>query len=168
MVHRTPSKILEVGGIGKLFASGQFTDMPAWCRRTGVVLVVCLLSRHQADWHLQQTVQEYTQMAFNNSAELEAKLPDVLKRVIFRLYSGEHVLVHCKHGLHRTGAVIVLVIALTLLFGEMFEQSGPSALSSVSWLDRLEEAFHIWSEERQLVQASVEGLTIRDVFGEGV
>ena len=160
MVHRTPSKILELACGGKLYASGQFTNMAGWCGAGGIVMVVCLLSAHQADWHLGQTVQEYTQMDFNNNAQLEEKLLGVLKALTSTLYSGKHALVHCQHGVHRTGAIIVLQIALMLLMTDMAEQSGQSALSSRSWPSRVDEAFNIWSEERQLNQASVECTTI--------
>ena len=158
MVRRAPSKILRVGGAhGTIWASGVFSNMAEWCADHRIQRVVCLLRWEDSD--LRWQVPHYTHMDFNE--ELVDRVLEVLRDITDTIYSGGDVLVHCKHGLHRTGAIITLWIALSLATGDMCtqeeQQSERSVLSNKPWVERLEEAFEAWSRGRQLKQASIEG-----------
>ena len=96
-------------------------------------------------------------MNMQDDAKLEEKLLGVLMDVTDKLYSGKRVLVHCIHGLHRTGSLITLWIALSLAGGDFLSgASKPEALTWSSWIDRLTEAWNSWADKRQLSQATAE------------
>ena len=141
-----------------MWASGTFGNMLEWCQANGIQRVVNLL--RYPDVPLRSSVPDYTHMDFN--VEYQERILEVLKEITSTVYAGGNVLVHCKHGLHRTGAVITLWIALMLATGDMAKQSAQSLLSTQSWRERLQEAFDIWSTGRQLQQASIEENWRRD------
>ena len=147
MVRRSPSKIMDVAFHGgALWASGTFGNMLEWCHANGIQRVVNLL--RYPDVPLRSSVPDYTHMDFN--VEYQERILEVLKEITSTVYAGGNVLVHCQHGLHRTGAVITLWLALMLATGDMAKQSAQSLLSTQSWRERLQEAFDIWSMGRQL------------------
>ena len=147
MVRRSPSKIMDVAFHGgALWASGTFGNMLEWCHANGIQRVVNLL--RYPDVPLRSSVPDYTHMDFN--VEYQERILEVLKEITSTVYAGGNVLVHCQHGLHRTGAVITLWLALMLATGDMAKQSVQSLLSTQSWRERLQEAFDIWSMGRQL------------------
>ena len=155
MVRRTPSKILDVGTAGALWACGVFDNMEDWCRNTNINRVVCLLPR--PNFNLRKRMEFYTHMDFNNPSELSERLLEVLQDITTTIYGGGNVVVHCQHGLQRTGAVVTLWLALSLATGDMAEAGLESLLSASPWSDRLDEAFGIWADGRQLDFASSEG-----------
>ena len=74
---------------------------------------------------------------------------------------------HCVHGLHRTGSLITLWIALTLAGGDFLLGAGkPEDLTMSSWIDRLTEAWNLWADKRQLSQATAEAWSRRDFAAE--
>ena len=85
----------------------------------------------------------------------------MLRDITDTAYSGGQVLVHCQHGLHRTGAIITIWIAMALAIGDS-TQSEQSVLSNTPWCQQLEEAFGIWPQGQQLDPASLEGHSRRD------
>ena len=160
MVRRTPSKILDVGDVGgaicgAIWACGLFSDMAEWRANNDIQRVVNLLPVEDA--HLRHQVPNYTHMDFNVSST--ERVLEVLRDITDTVYSGGNVLVHCRHGLHRTGAIITLWIAMALAVGDSIEPQ-QSVLSDTPRFQRLQEAFNIWSEGRQLTQASIEGNAI--------
>ena len=50
---------------------------------------------------------------------------------------GEAILVHCRHGIHRSGSFIVLVLALFILLHEIYNGISPHS----EWCDALEQAW---------------------------
>ena len=46
------------------------------------------------------------------------ELWDVIEAMTRALYMGKHILVHCQHGLHRTGSLITFWLALGLVAQE--------------------------------------------------
>ena len=149
---------MDVGNAGgAVWASGVFSGMAEWCATHHIDRVVCLLPRE--DTRLRHQVPHYTHMNFNR--DVVGRGLEVLRDITDTAYSGGQVLVHCQHGLHRTGAIITIWIAMALAIGDS-TQSAQSVLSDTPWCQRLEEAFGIWSQGRQLDQASLEGHWRRD------
>ena len=83
------------------------------------------------------------------------ELGEIVEALTRALYTGKHVLVHCQHGLHRTGSLIVFWLALGMVSGEGVRDSD-------DWLDKLEEAWRSWSRGRQLRQATKDDRRGRD------
>ena len=87
------------------------------------------------------------------------ELWDVIEAMTRALYMGKHILAHCQHGLHRTGSLITLWLALGLVAQE-------GVRDRAGWLDKLAEAWRTWSLGRQLRQATMEDRRRRDYEGE--
>ena len=87
------------------------------------------------------------------------KMHHVLETMTSFLYSGQNVLVHCLHGLHRTGSLIVLWLALGLVGEE-------GVADKQGWLRKLTEAWETWKRGRQLRQATLDDRRGRDYESE--
>ena len=165
MVRRTPSLILEhASSGGRLYGSGTFWNMEEWVQSDDISLVVTTSTRENP------RLRKFTRVFFYNmqdSVELETKLQDVLLDMTDTIYSGRRVLVHCIHGLHRTGSLITLWLALTLAGGDFgMGADKPENMTTSSWTDRLTEAWNLWADKRQLNQATAESWSRRDFAAE--
>ena len=125
------------------------------------ISLVVTVSRHQ-----NARLRKFARTAFmdmQDPADIEVRLLDILLDMTDTVYSGERVLVHCIHGLHRTGALVTLWLALALAGGDFRKGlSKPEDLSTDSWTDILIEAWNLWADKRQLDQATAEGRHRRD------
>ena len=63
---------------------------------------------------------------------------------------GDNILVHCKHGIHRSGSFVVLVLALFLVLHDVYNGNGPHT----AWHDALAKAWHFWERRRDLASRS--------------
>ena len=146
----TPSLITQLHNGAQLWASGTFNGLDEWLEDNDIELLVNLLGRRvsrRCEW------KEWDMNSF--SGDWNDELGDVVEALTRALYMGKHALVHCQHGLHRTGSLIVFWLALGMISGEEVHDSD-------DWLDKLEEAWRSWSRGRQLHQATKDDRHGRD------
>ena len=86
-------------------------------------------------------------------------LGDIMEAMTRALYTGKHVLVHCQHGLHRTGSLITFWLVLGVVSQELVHDSD-------AWREKLSESWQTWSRGRQLRQAKRDDRRERDYEGE--
>ena len=134
--------------------------MADWVQSNGISRVVTV--NNYQDPRLRKVAQTDF-MDMRNPSDIDLKLLDILLHMTEVFYSGGRVLVHCTHGLHRTGSLITLWIALSLAGGDFRRGvAGPKDLTPETWFNMLTEAWNIWSEGRQLAQASAQDNYRRD------
>ena len=66
---------------------------------------------------------------------------------------GERVLVHCKHGIHRSGSFMVLVLALVIVLRDIYH----GTRHPCEWPDALEQAWNFWARKRGLADIEHHG-----------
>ena len=59
---------------------------------------------------------------------------------------GEAILIHCAHGIHRSGSFVVLILALFITLHDIYEDISPHT----EWPHALEKAWGFWSTQRGL------------------
>ena len=109
----TPSLITQLHNGAQLWASGTFNGLDEWLEDNDIELLVNLLGRRvsrRCEW------KEWDMNSF--SGDWNDELGDVVEALTRALYMGKHALVHCQHGLHRTGSLIVFWLALGMVSGE--------------------------------------------------
>ena len=148
----TPSLIFQLPRNGaQLWASGKFQGFDAWVWDHSIALVVNLLGG----------VGMVGSFAFDMNGRSKdfdtwwQTLEESIRLLTETMYSGGHVLVHCQHGLHRTGSLIVLWLAVGLAAGEGLENMS-------HWHQLMEEAWATWSLGRDLQLAAVSCKKRRD------
>ena len=63
---------------------------------------------------------------------------------------GDNILVHCRHGIHRSGSFVVLVLALFLVLHDIYNGNG----SHIKRDDALARAWYFWERCRYLASRS--------------
>ena len=63
---------------------------------------------------------------------------------------GDDILVHCRHGIHRSGSFVVLVLALFILLHEIYNGISPHS----ELYDVLNQAWLFWAQRRDLASRS--------------
>ena len=66
---------------------------------------------------------------------------------------GECILIHCKHGIHRSGSFMVLVLALIITLNDIYNGGEPHT----EWLDAIEQAWTFWNRKRGLAYIDHKG-----------
>ena len=148
----TPSLIFQLPRNGaQLWASGKFQGFDAWVWDHSIALVVNLLGGVGK-------VGSFTFDMNGRGKDFDnwwQDLEEAVRLLTDTLYSGGHVLVHCQHGLHRTGSLIVLWLAVGLAAGDGLENMS-------NWHQLMEEAWTTWSLGRDLQLATVSDRKGRD------
>ena len=109
----TPSLITQLQHGAQLWASGTFNGLDEWIDDNKIDLLVNLLGRQVSrrcewrEWDMNSESDSWT-----------ADLGDIIEAMTRALYTGKHVLVHCQHGLHRTGSLIAFWLALGMVAEE--------------------------------------------------
>ena len=136
----TPSIILSPSGDfkGTVWASGLFRGFMRFQDDNQIdVIINCLMEGRGELLALEREDgrMERTQRALQMCARC--------------LWVGGRVLVHCKHGIHRTGSFITLLLAMLLM---MSTRSMPSSSTSQrpSWSETFELAWQFWAAQRGL------------------
>ena len=113
----TPSLIVQLQNGAQLWASGTFRGFEEWVLEHEVEFIVNLLGRRVVE-----PMAEWEQWDMNNRGRRDEEWLEGLKKVVrvmtTALYSGKHTLVHCQHGLHRTGSLITFWLALGVVAQE--------------------------------------------------
>ena len=150
----TPSLITQLQNGAQLWASGTFRGFEDWVAEREIEFVVNLLGRRVVE-----PMAEWEQWDMNGGTHQEVEWLDALMRVVTvlttALYSAKHVLVHCQHGLRRTGSLIAFWLALGLV-----SQEGVTDIHG--WHDKLSEAWRTWALGRDLRQATADDRRGRD------
>ena len=148
----TPSLILPSSGdfVGSVWGSGLFRGFRRFQEEQDVDLVInCLV---QGDGEVLALEEEDGRMErTQKSLELCAAF----------LAAGKRVLVHCQHGIHRTGNFITLLLAMLLMMSSRSSTSSSSSStsssssmmssrSSTSWEIAFERAWGFWAARRGL------------------
>ena len=155
MVRPVPSMITQLANGAQLWASGTFRGMDMWVLENNIDLIVNLLGNQVSrrviwiEWDMNKLHRD----------DWGEKMHEVLETMTSFLYSGQNVLVHCQHGLHRTGSLIVLWLALGLVGEE-------GVADNQGWLNKLTEAWETWKRGRQLRQAALDDRRGRDYESE--
>ena len=102
----TPSAILQprVMLLGTLWVSGLFTGFRQFLDDERIGLVI----------HCLNTGQGKIVGLNSNDGRYMDRVEIALPRVAFALARGKNILVHCAHGVHRSGSFVVLLLALIL------------------------------------------------------
>ena len=136
----TPSPILQPSGDfhGQLWASGIFRGIRRWQEDHNVNLVVnCLTHGHG----------EILAIEEEDDRRME-RTERLLKLSAALLAQGQCVLVHCKHGIHRTGSFITLLLAMLLMMSLKASMSLTS--TTPTWEFVFEVAWNFWADQRGL------------------
>ncbi len=135
-----PQRILTYRAGGALWASGVFAGMALFIQENDIKLVVNLLSK--PSWTLPVGCYEvhFNMNDFGDMEFWDAKVGEVVDEICKSLKRDEGVLVHCAHGVHRTGAVISLVLALILCVDD----------NTRPWLEILRSAWENFASNRKL------------------
>ena len=150
----TPSLITHLRNGAQLWAGGTFHGFDDWIDDNNVELIINLLGfrvSRRCEW------QEWNMN--KRTSNWNDKLGDIMEAMTRALYTGKHVLVHCQHGLHRTGSLITFWLVLGVVSQELVHDSD-------AWREKLSESWQTWSRGRQLRQAKRDDRHGRDYEGE--
>ena len=102
----TPSAILQPRGLllGTLWVSGPFTGFRQFLDDERIGLIINCLNTGQG---------EIIGLSWNDGRYMD-RVEIALPRIAFALARGQNILVHCAHGVHRSGSFVVLFLALIL------------------------------------------------------
>ena len=130
----TPSIILRQQGYlaGWLWASGIFSGFNDFLREEHISLIINCLRRGKGD------ILDMNSIDGCYMERVRAALP----KVAYALACGKAVLVHCAHGIHRTGSFVVFFMALMLRLAYTRENS--------NWDDWVALAWTFWSHRRDV------------------
>ena len=124
----TPSLITQLQHGAQLWASGTFSGLDEWIDDNNIELLVNLLGRRVSrccewkEWDMNHVTGAWTD-----------ELGDIIEALTRALYTGKHALVHCQHGLHRTGSLITFWLALGMVSTEGVRDSD-------DWMQKLADA----------------------------
>ena len=136
----TPSLILSPIGafLGSVWASGLFRGFMRFQEDKRIDLIINCLTEGRGELLALETEDgrmERTQRSLQMCARC--------------LWKGGRVLVHCRHGIHRTGSFTTLLLAMLLM---MSSRSMTLSLTSPrpSWAEMFERAWEFWAAKRGL------------------
>jgi len=135
----SPSLILPMSGDfhGKLWASGIFPGLQHFMQEEGVQLVINCLTH--GDGHI---------LAIEVEEGRIERTQHLLKLCVASLAQGQGVLVHCKHGIHRTGSFITLLVTMLLVMSMRCSMSMTDMMPS--WESSFNVAWEFWAARRGL------------------
>ena len=135
------SAILQPRGllVGTLWVSGFFTGFRLFLDDELIGLVIKCLNTGQG---------KIIGMNSNDGRYMD-RVEIALPRVAFALARGKNILVHCAHGVHRSGSFVVLFLSLILRLRFLGE-------ASPGWHFLFEHAWAYWSTRRA-------GVDVQDV-----
>ena len=142
----TPSLILQPSGDfwGSIWASGLFRGFRRFQDDEDIELVINCLK--EGDGEI---------LAMEEWDGMMERTQNLLKKCAGCLAGGGRVLVHCKHGIHRTGSFVTLLLAMLLMMSSRSSTSSPSSSTSststtLSWDHAFERAWDFWAARRGL------------------
>ena len=137
----TPSLIVSPSGMlrGCIWVSGLFEGFNAWCRDHKVGLTINALARG-GGVILDMDNRRQPAESFRERVET------CVRKIGESLGRGEAILIHCAHGIHRSGSFMVLILALFITLHDIYEGIN----SHTEWPHALEKAWEFWSTQRGL------------------
>ena len=77
---------------------------------------------------------------------LRERVETCVRKIGESLGQEEAILIHCAHGIHRSGSFAVLILAPFITLHDIYEGISPHT----EWSDALEKAWEFWSTKRGL------------------